>query len=648
MTVPSRRNLLDGACAALLLSCVAASAADTVSISPDDPSSIRRAIETASQAGSGRVVIPPGIYRLPGPDAPPGQPGWHLFLEDIHDLTIDATGVTFISTDRRHPAIRFRHCRNVVFQGATLLRAVPAGSQGTIVALSPQANTVDIRVDKGYPDDLDDPVSFPHFWTNVFDPDTRRWLTHLRSPSSSPQRVGDLWRAKTEDLGALGIALSPGMRVAWRGEVYDDLSISECAGMRIVGVTVRGGAGMCFHEMGGEGGNVYADCKATYGDIPPGGDQPPLLASNADGFHSSEARKGPTLTRCSFEGLDDDAIAIHGFYGLVVEAAKSRIVIGRQRAGKDPLFAHPGDLIRFCDPRGIAGGEARVISTTALPDYHPASPPDPRYRAFQDSKDVTYVECLLDAEVPARSSWLAANQNECGAGYVVRDCTIRKCFARGILPKAPDGLIEGCIIEETSRGAIELLPELTWWSEADYSRNVVIRRNTIRNVSLNRHDGPLRQPGALTIFSFPDGAYALLPGGHRNIVIEDNLFDADDGVNILISSAQDVTIRGNRFEAPMRHPTDFGKTKGVDAGALIWLTQCRGVNLESNTVSGAGEGLKRTIGTSDSAEGSGFDAGVLKKADKGGIESIPPLVTPSPPVLAPTPSSRLPAAPRSR
>ena len=590
------------------------------SISPEDPGGIQKVIEAAIRAGRTELVIPPGVYRIPPLPTGTGPDAWHLVVENAKNLRIRATGVTLVFTDRTRASLMFKHCENVTFEGATLTRETPGFSQGRIEAISPANSTVDVRIAKGYPADIDNPSLFPHVWLHVFSPTTRLWKTEVRAgtPPAMEKLGPDLFRVRNVTLNNSGVPVDAGDLVAWRGEVFSDIRIFECANMKLTGVTVKGGAGFGFHEMGGDGGNYYEKCGVMCGPRPSGATVDPLFAANADGFHSHDQRKGPTLVDCYFERLDDDAIAIHGTYAMVLEANKTKVIALRVPFARNKLICNVGDTLRFYDKNIVFADAATVTEVKALPDYKPAFEADVRYAVFRNKKGVGYVELTLDREVPTQPAWLIANNNQNAAGYVIRNCVIRDIFARGILAKGSNGLIEGCTIERTARAGIEFNTETGLWSESDYARDVVVRNNVIRNASSNRVVGQLRHAGALTILAFRAktdphanaGSYIPNPGGHRNITVENNRFEDNDGVNILVCSAQGVTIRNNQFINPMRNQDDFGTDKGVDPSALIWINESSNVDLTGNVVSNPGPWLKDLVVATPTASGKGFDTGV--------------------------------------
>jgi hypothetical protein len=150
---------------------------------------------------------------------------------------------------------------------------------------------------------------------------------------------------------------------------------------------------------------------------------------------------------------------------------------------------------------------------------------------------------------------------------------------------------------------------MRYWNEADYARNVVIRHNTLINCDYYHQPGSA-QTGALTVAAFENRQFVPLPGGHQNITIEDNTFQNDDGTNILITSAQNVTIKDNHFVAPMQNETIRGTANHIDPGALITLKECSGVAITGNTLTNPGPYFKKEIDADPTASGTGFQNGV--------------------------------------
>lgn len=627
----SARNLrLFTASAALLAACLSLSAQTPAPqpggapqppappvLSPDHPENLQAAIRYAIKYKAAELVIPPGVYRLPPLPTGGGPDAWHIVVENASDLAIKAEGVTLVFTDRFRSGITFQKCTNVSFSGATLKKEAVTFTQGRVEAISADGSQIDVRIAAGYPTDLNDPKAFEHAWLLFFDPATRIWKTELRAATTkdAQQIEPGLFRIKTENIASTPVKVSVGDLVALRGAVYTDLRAFECGGMKFTDIAVRGGSGFCFQDSGGEGNNLYERCSISYRDMPEGAKDAPLLAANADGLHSADARIGPKVIDCRFEGLNDDAIAIHGTYAMVLEANENRIIAYRVPMTRSKMIGRPGDKLHFYNENLALAGEAVITGVKALTDYQNTYDPGNRYSAFRPRKNAGYIELTLDRAVPAKRQWLLANQNDCGGDFIVRNAQIRDTSARGVYAQAPGGLIEGCTIQNTGRAAVEFNTETGIWSQADYSSNVIVRNNTFRSVATNRRPGLLRHAGAVTILAFNGRTYIPRPGGHRNIVIENNRFEDIDGLNILVCSAQDITIRGNQFINPMRNEKTFGVEKGVDPTSLIWINESSDVKLADNVVTNPGPFLKRLVGLSATGSGSGVETGVVIAGD---------------------------------
>ena len=209
-------------------------------------------------------------------------------------------------------------------------------------------------------------------------------------------------------------------------------------------------------------------------------------------FTAAECAKDPCLEHCTFEGMCDDGIAIHGSYVQVDHVEANKLIVGSL---SNRTYFQPGDPIRVYGPFGNLTGEATVREVQKRSDIVPPGPST--HRLFKN-RSLHYFMIQLDHAVPAGFDSLACDPSACGAGFVIRDNSIRNHRARGLLLKADDGLVEGNTIDGSTIAGIVLSPEF-WWNEADYSHNVTVRHNTIRHTGYAT-SGPLTgQAGGLTI-----------------------------------------------------------------------------------------------------------------------------------------------------
>jgi hypothetical protein len=373
--------------------------------------------------------------------------------------------------------------------------------------------------------------------------------------------------------------------------------------MRIEAVRVLGGSGFCVSEFGGDGGNYY-NYTVSYPPKPDGATEAPLLASNADAFHSNSVRNGPTLENCLFEGMGDDGIPIHGWYAFVMEAHDNKVIVDAPAAD----WCRQGDSLRILGDDLSIAQTAKVVSVRPLDDYTVTNTHMVNCRFYMLQDQPYWNEITLDRPVPVQFGTMIGNANAVGSGFHIKNCVVRNSRTRGMLIKADNGVIEGCTVDNTYAGIV-ICPEVDIWAEADYAHNVVVRNNTIRATGFaSSPDTP--QAGALTIGAYENNRFVPRPGGHANIVVTGNRFEGNAGVNVEITSASNIAVRDNLFIDPMPQTSDRGVKLGIDPTSLFWLTECDGIKLSGNLVQSPGAGFRRLMAASPTVSGVGLTDGV--------------------------------------
>ena len=600
ISFPSR--LLAICALGLLLSGCAAPGASAqtapISINAQTPASLREGILAAAQIGAKKVVIPPGVYQLPTSDGPV-----NLEFTDLKDLEIEATGTTWLMPDSTKGGLRFTRCSNVTLRGATIRNATIPFGQGVITAIAPDRRSFEVQTDAGYPANMDDARFFAAngVWY-LFDRATRRLKAGSNDfRSSTIERLApDRFRVGFP--APLADATEVGDLTARRGRGSSGLQSNECAQMTFDHVSVQYAGGFGFFESGGAGGNVYRNISVVPGPRPDGATVDPLLSSNADGFHSASVGHGPLIENSLFTRMPDDGIAIHGEYEMVRRVEGQKVVAMRLWGG---LPYAVGDTANFVSKGGVPLGESKVTAIKALPqDFMPQieSKTSPHFR---DSR--FYLELTFDKVPDGAVDGFIGNLNRIGSGYVLRGNTITDHRARGILLKARDGLVENNRVDGSSIAGIVLAPEL-WWGEADYSRNVTIRGNTIAHCGY-ANTGPWnRQAGAFNVLAERGDPNAR---GNTDLTIENNIFLENNGVNVVLDGVENVTFANNSFVNPQQKPSARG-ADFYNTGALIEIGRAQGVVLKNNIVKGLGAAnTALVVAGADASQITGAKEGVV-------------------------------------
>jgi hypothetical protein len=506
------------------------------------------AILHAYASGAREITIAPGTYRIP----PTGKCA--LELRNWNHAAIHAAGVTIIFAELGQRPIRLNRCDGVTLEGATLRFAEPSFTQGRVQAIceDAQGKYLDWQVDAGYP--VFDPRKS---CLDVADQNTRLIKTGTGDfDCQSTESLGKGCYRLRQINGGLGSTLVHDWLWTRRPGGGDSIvHLDGCGHCTLRNLTLQNAGFAAFFETGGEGANTYDRCRVMPGPKPEGATEEELVGCGADGFHSAGMRTGPTITHCAWEGLlHDDCIAIHGSLQKVVRVERNKLILERGNKGGFVV----GEPVRISSGNGFFG------------EFTCAS-----LRVLKDEGDL--LELLLDRESGAPADAKASNPRSDGAGYKILDCTLGNCRSRGILVKADHGLIEGCTISGCGMSAISIGPEY-FWGEADYSQDVTVRGNTLRNNVLNGSE-------AGTVYVHGDGAI-----GNRDITIAGNFFDQNYGqITVYAEDTDGLLVDSNRFvSSPIPLPKgartilDFKSSKNIalkQNSVIGFSTDVRLVNL---------------------------------------------------------------------
>ncbi len=581
------------ACAGLCAGAGSARAADA---------DLRGLIRTAVAEGKPKVVLPPGTYRM----APEPKEAIVIPVRKARDLEIVADGVTLVCTKRTR-ALEFRECRNVTLRGLTIDYDPLTLTQGQVVAVADDRGWVDVLIHAGYPVE-------PWSRIDVVDPATRfrkkgmpfLWGTTAEVRTTGLVRVslkgiGDV--AKVGDLASLSTGNDP-------GGVCHALTLEHCeGGMVLQDVTLHAAPGMGIVEAFGEGGTQLRRVRIVAGPKPAGATEERLLTTSWDGILHTTVRKGPVVESCVIEHCGDDSWSVQSQDYLVLA-----------RSGESVVIAPRGNLCPFrAGDRLQASLDAPAVKIVSV---EPAQPTDAgldpgvvdklgkakpwtRWKVNQGG----WVRARLVAEPP----W-EAGQSVYSPDWQGNDFTFRgnRVHSPGrILIKAGDGLVEGNTL--TTPHGVVVCPELGEQGAAGI-RNLVFRGNTIVESGFFCPAPWSTQAGALSITCGEGGAFRATTV-FEGLVIENNTWKGIRGVNLVVASARNVTIRGNRFrETHRQKPDDTGASYRIDQKAVVYLARCGGIMMAGNVVEGLGPYAAGALGLGPGTNGlNGAETGLVVK-----------------------------------
>ncbi|MBN8215146.1 MAG: right-handed parallel beta-helix repeat-containing protein [Spirochaetes bacterium] len=557
---------------------------------PQNPVDLAAVTFEAYASGKREITWPKGRYRVS-----PGAANTHLSLSNLTGLRIQAAGVTLVCTEVK-TALVLRSCTNVELSGLTVDYDPLHFTQATVVAMDADDTGFDLKIHAGYP-----AIPMDEGELYLFDGKTRQWKA---GAWSGPRKVryqpkGELLHVFLEQAGARhAVAKGDFVVQKFKAKSAHVAILASCAATTLRGVTLHTGPTFAVLETDGER-NAYLGVRITPGPPPPGATEARLMANLADGIHSISSRIGPRVEGCLIEGHSDDGVAIHGKYALVLDRTSGLVIAGHTET---PPFSVGETLRLSAGSNGAILAEATLKAITALEAGERGGAEAIKNGMKLGNKQLysslrSYWRLALAPDFPLAPGDVIDSPTRSGSGFIVRGNTIRNHRARGILIKASDGVIEDNLIEHSSIAGIVLSPEISWWLESGYSWNVLIARNRIVDCGYEHVNGGHSQPAMITVCAagMTRGLWAPA-GGQRNIRIVSNTVERCRSLGLLITSARDVEVRGNRFIRPLEESWPSGSAFGVSSNTAVWVEDSERIRFIDNQAIQPGPFMKSMIG----------------------------------------------------
>lgn len=251
-----------------------------------------------------------------------------------------------------------------------------------------------------------------------------------------------------------------------------------------------------------------------------------LMSCNCDGMHVTGLSGKLILRNCLFEGLGDDALNIHSTAGTATEidGAAQTIRVHYCKKTPDgelpPTWCRGGDRIRVYDPKTLkCNGEILVA----------------------DFKDGILTYFQIEGEIHAGDTL----QNMAfAAACEIDNCTVRNTRCRAFLFQTEQVEVKNCTFFGMSSSAIKAAPDLGYWYEVGPADGFYIHDNHfIKNGFRDSLSADI------ALHTSHRGNDEAVYGLHKNVRIENNVFERPSGACVDIHSADGVCVRNNRYPA---------------------------------------------------------------------------------------------------
>ncbi len=247
------------------------------------------------------------------------------------------------------------------------------------------------------------------------------------------------------------------------------------------------------------------------------------LSANTDATHFVSCKGKLIFRDCEFKGHGDDAINIHTFYHDLT------IVEGNEIKGRVTVPTHSLKL----DYPDI-GNEMELVDKDTLE-------PKRIWKVLNIEKTKDEYIATLDSPIAkeAEEKCFLANLTR-SPSVTIENCTFMNHWARSVLLKCRNALIENCLFSGSTIQAIHIAPEAAW-HEGITCENITIMNNHFVDCGITGHSSV----GGIKIEVSSKKPVGQL---QKHIRIENNRFNLPQtDYAISISNASDVTLKGNQY-----------------------------------------------------------------------------------------------------
>lgn len=461
-------------------------------------------------------------------------------MKDMKNCKIEGNGARFWFEGQMQP-LTLDHCENIKVENLTFNWEKPLVAEGIVVEAT--ENYVDMYVsNENYPHRLKD-------GNFEFDTGADEWyeLTcqspivyepHFRTVRRA---TGDcLWRKNIEETDKKDVyrfyisrpanVMAGDILVLRHNERYHaGIFTEKCKDISFENIIVHSCGGLgCLSQFCENMSykNIHFIPDRTRGRF--------VTNGRDDGMHITCNKGKVEITDCTFLGLMDDPINVHGCCITGDELNDGKTIIchyQHEQAMGFNYWAEEGDEIAFIDRRNMSR-----VATAAAAAY------------TVNSREEVTVE--FKEEVPAEvialinEGALALDNLTNTAEVYCSNNRFGSCRARGMLISTPKKVVIENNYFESSGSAILVAGDANNWYESGECNDLTIRNNIFTHACLTSD------------YEFCQGVISLCPTipqpdrekpFHKNVVIENNTFDTADTPVLYAYSCKNLTFKENRI-----------------------------------------------------------------------------------------------------
>lgn len=488
-----------------------------------------------------------------------------ILLDSISNVTIDGGGSDFIMHGRMQP-ITLDNCTNITLENFSFDWEIPLTAQGKVKASNNQYMDVEIDtrqypyiIEKGHLTFVGEGWKSEMWSIMQFDPDTHfvRYQSgdnlgwgEFRVEELKDGLVRIYYMNRQEDFPPVKTLLV--LRHNSRDHAGIFIYHSENTVLKNINIYNTGGLGILSQYS--------RDLSFDNVNVVPNKEKNRILSGHDDGFHFMGCGGLIKVENCSWAGLMDDPVNIHGTSVRIVEIVSPTKIKCKfmHDMSQGMLWGRSGEEVGFIDNKTL-----RTIGKANIRKFEP----------------LDKEEFLLELNSPIPSDvkdGFALENLTCTPDVEIRNSHFGSCRARGLLVSTPGKVLIENNIFESSGSAILIAGDANQWYESGAVTDVLIRNNEFR------------YPNNSSSYQFCEGVISIYPEipepseaypFHRNIRIENNSFDLFDYSVLYALSVDGLTFANNQLKRSYKYEPYHRRTDGIT------LEKCRNVIVSNNKIS---------------------------------------------------------------
>jgi hypothetical protein len=449
-----------------------------------------------------------------------------LWLEGLDNVTIDGNGAKMVLHGKM-VSFGIQKCRNITIKNLSIDYERPTMSEITIRSFSENIVEADIHPDSHYLIENGKLIFTGEGWRPwgyhaiLFEPDKELMKYSTFSPFAKAEVSETAPFRVTFKGDFLKTPFKPGDVLTIRDPYRDNCGafINRSSDVRLENLQMHYMHGLGIVSQFSENITIYKV------DAAPAEKSGRIMSCFADCFHFSGCKGLVLIDSCRTSGSHDDPINVHGTHLQVTEVL-------------------PGNKIKVRFMHHQTYGFEAFITGDSITLIQPATLHEMGFAKVKSAKLLNSREMELELEESVQSglqTGLCVENVTWTPSVTIRNCRFERTNTRGILLTTRRKiLVENNMFFHTGMSAILIGDDAANWFESGMVKDVTIRGNHFINCGYNN--------GGAVIAVEPENAIVdLNKPVHRNIRIENNIFETYDYPVLYAKSVSGLTFTGNKI-----------------------------------------------------------------------------------------------------